>query len=572
MKTNNVWIIAAIAFLIVIGIALVILPALLSQPELPQALKPEVQEEPSELIIEQPIEQPTVEKAAEETEKVPSLVSSSFDDGTTQGWIARMGSERISVTDEDYRSGGGSLKVSGRAQAFMGPALDVLDKLIPGERYEISVWVKLPAGANQVPMVLSAQRTKDGVQSFDNIVRGVTADSNKWVELTGTYQFKELLDDLKIYIETVEGLGDFFIDDFSVRHIPVASIQTDIPALRKVFLDNFSIGAAVEPIHLSGRHKEMLNMHYDSLVAENVMKPIALQPQEGNFTFANADRIRDYAEENNMKLRFHVLVWHNQVPEWFFLDENGRPMVDETDSARREANKNLLLDRMETHIRTVVERYKDYVDYWEVVNEVIDPNEPSGMRNSEWYRITGKEFIKRAFEVAREAAGEDAILSINDYNTHNPQKRDILFDLVMYLKEQGIRVDVIGHQTHINVEYPSIDLVLESIRKFGEAGFRNHITELDISVYRYGDHSTRFEVVPEDLLLRLAHRYRELFSGLRKVEEHIDDVTFWGIADDHTWLHNRPVPRRDAPFLFDENFQAKEAFWAVVDPYWTPSQ
>ena len=344
-------------------------------------------------------------------------------------------------------------------------------------------------------------------------------------------------------------------------------VQQDIPSLKEVFSDKFTIGAAVEPRQLIGRHDQMLDKHFNVLVAENVMKPVSIQPVEGTFRFENADRIRDYARDNNMRLRFHTLVWHSQVPEWFFLDKERNRMVDETDPVKREQNKNLLLERLETHIRTIVERYRDDVDYWEVVNEVIDPGRPDGMRNSEWYQITGKEFIKTAFRVTREVAGDDALLAINDYNTHQPGKRDFLYDLVMELRDEGIRVDIVGHQTHISIHYPSIALIGESIKKFGEAGFRNHITELDISVYAYRD-LTAHTVVPDNLHDRVATRYRDLFDVFRENEVHIDDVTFWGISDEHTWLHNRPVTRRDAPLLFDEYFQAKDAFWAVVDPEW----
>jgi len=349
---------------------------------------------------------------------------------------------------------------------------------------------------------------------------------------------------------------------------PPVTGDASIPSLKEVFAGYFTIGAAVEPhVHLSGRNREMLLRHYNVIVAENAMKPVSIQPREGRFNWASADRIRDFARDNNMRLRFHALVWHNQVPDWFFIDREGNRMVNETDPVKREANKTLLLRRLETHIKAVVERYKNDVDYWEVVNEVIDPNRPDGMRNSQWYQITGKEFIKTAFRAAREAAGEDALLAINDYNTHQLRKRDFLYDLVMELRDEGIRVDIIGHQTHISLVYPSMARIGESIEKFAAAGFRNHVTELDISVYAYRD-TTSYNVVPEHLLDQLAVRYRDLFDVFRRLEAHIDDVTFWGIADNHTWLHNRPVPRRDAPFLFDEQFEPKDAFWAVVDPNW----
>ena len=517
---------------------------------------------------EPPLEQK--ELVPEPPESADALMFSGFEDETTQNWEARMGSEQLSVTNEAAKSGRFSLKTTGREAAFNGPDLNVIDIMRPNERYEISVWVKLLPGQNPAQMVLSAQRTQAGSQNFDNIVRGVAANSEDWVQLKGTYQFAEGVEGLDLYVETIDGTASFYIDEFMVRHLVAKAVQEDIPALKDVFADMFTIGAAVEPKHLAGVHAQMLEKHYNLLVAENVMKPESIQPIEGTFNFTNADRIRDFARDKDMELRFHTLVWHNQVPDWFFIDKEGNRMVDETDPAKREQNKKLLLNRQETHIRTIVERYRDDVDYWEVVNEVIDPAQSNGMRQSEWYLISGKEFIKTAFRVTREAAGEDAMLSINDYNTHQPRKRDFLYDLVMELRDEGIRVDIIGHQTHINIEYPSMALIGESIEKFAEAGFKNHITELDISVYAYGDRASAYNVVPEHLLDRLTIRYRDLFDILRNLEAYIDDVTFWGIGDDHTWLHNRPVPRRDAPFLFDEKLQAKDAFWAVVDPDWEP--
>src|SRR5690606_37175178 len=160
------------------------------------------------------------------------------------------------------------------------------------------------------------------------------------------------------------------------------------------------------------------------------MKPSSLQPSEGNFRWENADRIVQFAKENGMELRFHTLVWHNQVPDWFFLDENGKPMIDETDPDKREANKQLLLQRLETHVRTVVERYKDDIKYWDVVNEVVEPNDPDGMRNSPWYQITGTDYIETAFRAAREAGGPDIKLYINDYGTDDVRKRDRIYELV----------------------------------------------------------------------------------------------------------------------------------------------
>src|SRR5690606_26943141 len=119
----------------------------------------------------------------------------------------------------------------------------------------------------------------------------------------------------------------------------------DVDPIYERYADSFAIGAAVEPFQLEGESGEVLKHHYNSIVAENVMKPISIQPEEGKFNFEEADKIVKFAKENNMELRFHTLIWHSQVPEWFFLDEKGKPMVDETDVKKREKNKKIVLKR-----------------------------------------------------------------------------------------------------------------------------------------------------------------------------------------------------------------------------------
>ncbi|MGO4346946.1 endo-1,4-beta-xylanase [Paenibacillus sp. MCAF9] len=347
---------------------------------------------------------------------------------------------------------------------------------------------------------------------------------------------------------------------------PEPSVEQDIPSLAETFADYFPIGAAIEPAQMEGLKAEMLKKHVNWLVAENVMKPDAIQPTEGKFNWGNADRIVAFAKENNMEVRFHTLLWHSQVGAWFFKDAEGKPMVEETDAAKREANKKLLLQRVNTHVRTIVERYKDDIQSWDVVNEVIEPADPDGMRASEWYKITGTDFIETAFRAAREAGGAEAKLYINDYGTDNPAKRDRLYELVKEMLDKGVPIDGVGHQTHIDLFGPTVNSIIESMKKFAELGLDNLVTELDMSLYAWNDRSDVGSDIPVDLLQKQADRYRELFEAFRDNKDILSGVVFWGIADDHTWLNSFPVTRTNAPFLFDKQLHAKPAFWAVVDP------
>ncbi|MFU0800586.1 MAG: hypothetical protein ACFWUE_08020 [Xylanivirga thermophila] len=505
-------------------------------------------------------------------EELP-ILETDFEDGTNQGWYAR-GDVNVGFIDDDAYSGEYSLLTTNRKEDWQGPAIDVT--AYKGRKCNVSVWAKLAPGESLANLRVCLQHNYGETEEYNWIVSNTQVTEGEWVKLEGSYSLPAQADLLAIYVESDKGVPSFYIDDFKlepagiVKPIEPLPIQTDIPSIKDAFSDSFTIGAAVELKHLEGYHDDLLKKHYNYIVAENIMKPDAIQPQEGEFNWDNADKIFDYAKENNMQVRYHTLVWHEQVPRWFFLDEDGNEMVEETDPEKREANKELLLERMETHIRTIIQRYGDKVDSWDVVNEVIDPNGPNGLRESEWYRITGTEYIKRAFIVARDEldkcgeVGKNAKLCINDFNTHEPAKRDALYNLVKELLDEGVPVDAVGHQMHINIQYPAVDLITKSIEKFGELGLDNQITELDMSVYT--NDTTSYDVVPEELILRQGYRYKELFDELRQIDKYISNVTFWGIADDHSWLHNRPITRRDAPFAFNEQLQAKPAFWGMINP------
>jgi endo-1,4-beta-xylanase len=490
-----------------------------------------------------------------------------FEDGTMMGWTSR-GEESTSVTEEAAHSGSRSLKSFNRTQSWNGPSRDLLALLQPNTTYRISAFVRLgaiPDSPSTVRLTMENKASGASGSSYTSLA-SATVDTTDWVELKGTFSYGGTLDTLSLYIESSNVADQLYIDDVVIA--PPGGIQIDITPLSDAFSDFFEIGAAVEPVHLNGVHKQLLEYHYNSIVAENAMKPSSINPSPGVFNWTGADRIRDYARDNGMNLRFHTLVWHEQGADWMLKDENG------VELAATPENKQLVLQRLETYLREVVARYKDDVRDWDVVNEVIDENRPDGMRNSAWYRLTGLDFIRTAFRVTREVAGEEAKLYINDYNTHQPRKRDFLYDLAVGLRNEGVPIDGVGHQTHINIASPSIELITDSIRKFGEAGFDNQLTELDVSVYT--NNSDAYTVVPEGLLVEQGQRYKELFQALKSLDMEgkaagvqdgwISNVTLWGIADDHTWLHNRPVARQDAPFPFDKNYRAKPAYWGMVDP------
>ena len=340
-------------------------------------------------------------------------------------------------------------------------------------------------------------------------------------------------------------------------------IQTDIPSVYQTLAGYFPVGAAIWPGALTGPDAQLLAKHFDSIVAENSMKWAHLQATEGVFDFRGADALVGFARAHDMLVRGTTLAWHEGNPPWLFKDARGNDLMPGPES------KALLLRRLETYIRTVVSHYKDDVYAWDVVNEVIDPAQPDGFRRSPWFEITGADYIDTAFRVAHEAAPH-AKLFINDYETTNPAKREFLYNLVRDLKARGVPIDAVGHQMHIKLRYPSVEAIAETVHMFSTLGVDNQVTELDVSVY---DNATdTCSAISQELLIEQGYRYRDLFQTFRVLKGELTGVTFWGLADDHTWLKTHPISRLDLPLLFDEQLQAKPAYWGVIDPARLPAR
>lgn len=312
----------------------------------------------------------------------------------------------------------------------------------------------------------------------------------------------------------------------------------------------FDMGVAISASFVDNQDKvKLIKRHFNSITAENDMKWSSLQPTEGNFSFTNADKIVAFAQANGMKVRGHCLCWHNQVPSWIFKDGTA------------DASKELVLQRLRTHITAVVSHFKGKVYAWDVVNEAIDDGS-SVYRNSKWYTICGEDYILEAFGAARDA-DPDALLFYNDYSAINPAKRDKIYDLLVKLKAEGL-VDGMGLQGHWNISYPSSSLIIDAFNKYKSAGVELQVTELDVSVYT-SDSEAEKEYT-SGVAQQQTMAYKKYFAEFRAFKDDVTGVTFWGLADDHTWLDNFPVQgRKNYPLLFDTNMDPKPAYFEIID-------
>jgi endo-1,4-beta-xylanase len=329
--------------------------------------------------------------------------------------------------------------------------------------------------------------------------------------------------------------------------------------LKDYYQDYFTIGAAVSPQGLKRpEESDLILKQFGSMTPENAMKMGPIHPRENEYFWRDADSIAAFAKRNNLKLRGHTLCWHNQTPRWLFIDSSHNPPDT--------VSKELLYKRLKEHITTVVNRYKDVVYAWDVVNEVISDNPNEYFRNSPFYKICGEEFVQKAFEYAHEADPK-AILFYNDYNETNPVKREKIYKMVKGLKDKGVPIHGVGLQAHWSIHDLTEGQVDSTLSKFASLGLKIQVTELDLKVQpannrRGVDSATSYTARREELQ---TEKYEMIFRLFRKYRNVLSGVTFWNVSDRASWLDRRGGGGKAYPLLFDTTYQPKKAYYKVID-------
>ena len=340
--------------------------------------------------------------------------------------------------------------------------------------------------------------------------------------------------------------------------------------LKDKFEDYFLIGATInqEDYKIIDQDKKAIDIiikDFNAVTPENSMKWMHIHPEYEKFTFSNADKIVEFAQENDMYLLGHTLVWHNQVPQY----------------VSQITDKNKFNLHLKNHIFQVVTRYKGKVDMWDVVNEAL--NDDGTLRETIFLEMLGENYIEKAFQYANEYDSNVA-LAYNDYNLYKPKKRQGAIRIINSLKEKGIRIDAVGIQAHWDLHFPSIQQIEETIIDLAATGVDVMITELDITVipnpYELAgiarEEFKKFEGdkkwdpyqsgIPDNVQKKLTKRYHDIFELFVKHHDKISRVTFWGINDKYTWRNENPIRgRSDYPLLFDRDYNEKPAYDKLIN-------
>ncbi len=493
------------------------------------------------------------------------IYEENFEDGQTD-FVGR-GDATAEIVTTQAQEGTSSLFISGRKSAWNGTTVEMTELLPLGKLIVINAYVYYDEGPDTVQIDCKLERNNSEYIEFASVL----VKKGEWTELIGDTLVPFSATNLQVYFETSYSgtdLIDFYIDDLTISQEITAGNRGEIPSLKEAYQNRFSMGVAVTANEIGEKREELIAQQFNSLTPGNELKADSIldhatslsDPKYDESPAVKFDRVKpimEFAQEAGIPVRGHTLVWHSQVPRWFFTegysDAANAPFV----------TKELMLKRMENYIRQVLEytqtNYPGVIYAWDVVNEAVNTGDgvPDGLRSKDslWYQVVGPEFIEKAFEYARKYADPKVKLFYNDYNTEDKARMVSIIKIAKGLQEKGL-IDGIGLQSHIGIDSPSIINIDESIRKYGELGLEIQITELDMGLPQNTD----------EAFAKQATRYKRLFTFLNNIDDsgaaNITNVTFWGLSDDVTWLSKPGQP--SYPLLFDKYLIQKPAFWGVL--------
>ncbi|KGR77943.1 endo-1,4-beta-xylanase [Ureibacillus sinduriensis] len=348
---------------------------------------------------------------------------------------------------------------------------------------------------------------------------------------------------------------------------------SELVSLKEVYKDYFLIGNTVNPADLTNTAKyEFMKFHYNALTPENATKPDSIwRDSTSDPSFPSADNMLTQVKADGFYTVGHTLAWHNQSSGW---PQSGLNYTEARESLKK-------------YISTIAGHYSQdpyKLDAWDVVNEAMrdNPNNPTDWRNalrsdinpierpSRWFEAyanggNGWDYIYDAFLFAREAA-PNAKLYYNDFNDEElPNKAIAIASMVNELNERYANehpeangrklIEGIGIQGHYNLRL-NVDNLEKVLKIYSETGVDISVTELDVQF-----NGTSADVPPtKEQLKEQAVLYAKLFMLYKKYSDHIERVTFWGVADNNSWRST------GYPLPFDASLAPKEAYWAIVNP------
>ncbi len=541
------------------------------------------------------------------------IVTDDFSGGSLTNFNGR--SATIEVSEGGVS--GDCLKVTERKASWNGVSSKA--SIAPGASVFVSGYVK--TDAEGCKLKVSAEGTSaDGKACYPQILT-MDLKAGEWTKFSGVKTFdKEDYASLKfVYFEledSKEAYPDFYLDNVSVCVVDGETDLSDIKAdatydIMGSLLDSYrpffgNVGTCINLSQLNGTGTfDFAKSQYNSITPENETKPDSLlnrgtmsiedakknkyyyvpdnykETKCPNINYTNIDTYMKKAAENGMRIRFHVFVWHQQTPKWFFkenYEENGDWVSEEVMDARLELYIKSVIKYISekeeelgygdvVYCYDVVNEYfhnnnnqdankKYYKSYWD---EIYYPDNPIDEDKGTYEQTTEPVYVKNAFTYAREILDSydksDITLFYNDFNTYIGDTPDKIIAMMEYINAEGTLCDGVGMQSHLDVGYPSPEYYTQALKKFVASEYIKEvqITELDVTAYEKNNATLDTQMT----------YYCDLMKRILDVQKNnpgkLTGLTFWGLYDSVSW-------RSDGkPLLFASTSKAKGVYFKILE-------
>jgi len=295
----------------------------------------------------------------------------------------------------------------------------------------------------------------------------------------------------------------------------------------------------------------VLEREFSYVTPENDFKQSTAHPEPGKWNWDPGDRFVEYCAKHGQVMRLHGPI-SPQASKWALAD----------DRTPEELRRNL-----EEYMTEQCKRYngKKHIRWMDVVNETVDhkgnwfgPRPGVDKWENPWPKIGYDEshplkpplYIKTAFRIASKHAPDIKLI----YNQHadQPVAWDRIKEVIAYLREQGLRVDGIGWQAHVNLGWEKEQGKLEWLDALISWAHKNrlsfHVTENNVWLKREKDYEAQAETFGAILRTLLKHR------GTGEVSWNV-----WNFSDGDQYV-------RTVKFdgcIFAKDYAPKPAYYAL---------
>lgn len=322
--------------------------------------------------------------------------------------------------------------------------------------------------------------------------------------------------------------------------------------LKEIYDGKLSVGVALNTKTFKTPYADYIKKNFNSVTCENEMKPDyvinkslsqAGVKEDSAYVAINFNAAKDiieFCKSNDIKMRYHTLVWQNQTPDWFFYEDY--------DVSKNLVDAEIMKARMKNYIYSVIEyfdsEYPELLYTIDVVNEAFNGGGEYSIKRTDnlWNTTIGYNYVYYAFLYAREAIDKsenmkNVTLVYNDYAMlYKLDKVGKGLENLFNANGADVHkyVDAIGFQGHIDT---NIDMTeyLKVMKGILDMGYEVQITELDIAIPK-----VKSEDSPtQEQLTKQAETYKKLMLGISSLKEegyNITSVSVWGINDANSWI------------------------------------